>query len=135
MEHSICLGEINFHQNRTEPRHDSMCKLCAAAQFEFQPPEKKHAAAQVSTIVLCRGTVANRNAKTHNTEKLGFKRAKTHGIENSSLLGHIGELCGVLGHGFWWRSSWRLKFERDFGFTLRFFFSIFLPSLLFNVYD
>ena len=75
--------EINFHRNRTEPRHDSMCKFCAAAQFEFQPPEKNYAAAKFSTTVLCRGTVANRNAKTHNTTKLGFKRAKTHGIEHS----------------------------------------------------
>ena len=69
------------------------------------------------------------------TRNLGFKRGKTEGARHSSLLGHIGELCAVLGHGFWWRSSWRLKFERDFGFTLRFFFSIFLPSILFNVYD
>ena len=28
--------EINFHHNRTEPRHDSMWNFCAAAQIEFQ---------------------------------------------------------------------------------------------------
>ena len=64
--------EVNFHQNRTESQHDSMCKFSAAAQFEFQPPEKNHAAAQFSTTVLCHGTIANRIVKTHNTELLGF---------------------------------------------------------------
>ena len=69
------------------------------------------------------------------TRNLGFKRGKTEGARHSWLLGHIGELCGVLGHGSWWRLSWGLKFWRDLGFTSWFFFSILLPLLWFNVYD
>ena len=69
------------------------------------------------------------------TRNLGFKRGKTEGARHSSLLGLLGELCGVLGHGYWWRLSWGLKFWRDLSFTSWFFFSILLPLLLFNVYD
>ena len=49
--------EINFHQNRTEPRHDSMLNVGAEAQLNLNH-RKKLCAHDLGLFFLSRGTVA-----------------------------------------------------------------------------